>query len=125
MATISSSMLGSHKGIFPLGIENRCENLLNEGEKCIPLPSTSGNEQILLFGVHSCSSEREEAKQYIHNYYNKNISLTSIADNFQLNQAYLNRLFKKSFQTSIPDYLVKIRMEEAGRFIKEHLFCFN
>jgi two-component system response regulator YesN len=64
----------------------------------------------------------KDAKQYIHIYYNENISLTSIADNLQLNQAYLNRLFKKAYQTSIPDYLVKIRMEEAGRFIKEHPF---
>lgn len=64
----------------------------------------------------------KDAKQYIHNYYNENISLTSIADHFQLNQAYLNRLFKKAYQSSIPDYLVKIRMEEACRFIKEHPF---
>ncbi|WP_127493294.1 response regulator transcription factor [Paenibacillus glycanilyticus] len=62
----------------------------------------------------------EDAKKYILAHFTENISLSTIADTFQLNSSYLNRLFKQAYQISIPDFLVQIRMEEACRFIKEN-----
>lgn len=64
----------------------------------------------------------EEARTFMRARFHENISLTSIADAFQLHPAYLNRVFKRAFRLSIPDYLVQLRMEEACRFIKEHPF---
>jgi Response regulator containing CheY-like receiver domain and AraC-type DNA-binding domain len=64
----------------------------------------------------------EEARKYLHAHYHENISLPGIADAFQLHPAYLNRVFKRACGTSIPDYLLNLRMEEASRLIKEHPF---
>ncbi|MEV5026299.1 response regulator transcription factor [Paenibacillus sp. LPE1-1-1.1] len=74
---------------------------------------------------HDQETQRDwakEAKQYMHAQFLENISLTSIADVFQLHPAYLNRVFKRTFQISIPDYLIKLRMDEACRFMREHPF---
>ncbi len=64
----------------------------------------------------------QEAKELITSRFHDNISLTSIADHLSLNPTYLNRVFKRTFQISIPDYLNKVRMEEACQFIRQHPF---
>ncbi|MFC3803891.1 response regulator [Cohnella sp. GCM10012308] len=64
----------------------------------------------------------EEAKSYMEGHFHENISLTAIAESFQLHPAYLNRVFKRAYRLSIPDYLLHLRMEEACRFMKAHPF---
>lgn len=64
----------------------------------------------------------QETKLYIHHHFHENISLGSVADVFQLHPTYLNRVFKRAFQVSIPDYLMSTRMEEACRLIEQHPF---
>lgn len=44
---------------------------------------------------------------------NPNISLTMIADEFNINESYLSRTFKESFKTNLSSFIENIRMREA------------
>ncbi len=60
----------------------------------------------------------QQAKVYIENNYNLDISLEQVADQVFLSSAYFSRLFKKIDGESFTDYLIKIRIEKAIELIK-------
>lgn len=58
-----------------------------------------------------------DVKNYIDEHYMDDISVESLADQFQISMSHLNRIFKQSFQISCKEYITEVRVEQA----KEHL----
>ncbi|PNT90775.1 response regulator transcription factor [Clostridium thermosuccinogenes] len=58
-------------------------------------------------------------KEYIHENYNKDITLEQIADHVFLSPVYVSRLFKEKTGENFSDYLVKVRMEKALKLLEE------
>lgn len=58
-------------------------------------------------------------KQFMNEHFHENITLDSIAGSAFLSASYASRLFKKELNTSIMDYLLQIRMNEARKLLKD------
>ncbi|GIQ68898.1 DNA-binding response regulator [Xylanibacillus composti] len=58
-------------------------------------------------------------KCYIEDHYRENISLKSIAAHFYMNPVYLGQLFKKTYGLYFNDYLLRLRIEEAKRLLRQ------
>lgn len=56
--------------------------------------------------------------RYIDEHYNRDISLTAIADVFYMNAVYLGRLFKASTGQRFTDYLNTLRIERASELLR-------
>ena len=56
---------------------------------------------------------------YIQHFYMLDITVQSIADKFSLNRHYLSRLFKQKYGTTIQQYLLSVRLENAARLLRE------
>lgn len=61
----------------------------------------------------------EKIKKYIDIHYNENISLRSIATKFYMNPVYLGQLFRKSYGVYFNDYLLKLRVQEAKKLLRQ------
>lgn len=61
----------------------------------------------------------QRIKKYIDAHYGENISLKSIAADFYMNAVYLGRLFRKSYGMYFNEYLLKIRVEEAKKLLRQ------
>lgn len=61
----------------------------------------------------------QRVKKYIDAHYGDNISLKSIAAHFYMNAVYLGRLFRKSYGMYFNEYLLKIRVEEAKKLLRQ------
>ena len=70
----------------------------------------SKDDQIYSYYVSKCIN-------YINKNYDKNISLSNLADEYGINSAYLARIFKKESGKSISDYTTTIRIEHAKDLI--------
>ncbi len=64
------------------------------------------------------SSYLDHALQYIHFNFEKNISITDIADFVGITRSYLFQIFKQNMDTSPKDYLMRYRMEHAKELLK-------
>ncbi|RXJ02076.1 DNA-binding response regulator [Anaerobacillus alkaliphilus] len=58
-------------------------------------------------------------KSYIENNYHQNISLKSIANKFYMNPVYMGQLFKKTFGVYFKEFLLKIRIDEAKKLLRQ------
>lgn len=58
-------------------------------------------------------------KAYIDEHYRENISLKSIASRFYINPVYLGQLFKKTYGVYFNDYVLRLRVEEAKRLLRQ------
>lgn len=58
---------------------------------------------------------------YINHHYHEDIGLTELADQVEMNPAYLSILFKEEVGMSYIKYLTKVRIEEAKRLLLEGL----
>ncbi len=47
------------------------------------------------------------------NYFNTNINLNTVAEHFHISPSYLSKKFKEQYESSIIDYLYKVRIEHA------------
>ncbi|MBD2870828.1 response regulator transcription factor [Paenibacillus arenilitoris] len=61
----------------------------------------------------------QKIKAYIDANYASNMSLKSIAGRFYMNPVYLGQLFKKAYGVYFNDYLLRLRIEEAKRLIRQ------
>lgn len=52
------------------------------------------------------------------NFSNPDLSLTQIAENFNINHCYLTRLYKEQFGINLYDYVIQVRMEKAAEYLK-------
>ncbi len=60
-----------------------------------------------------------EIKCYIEmNYYDSNLSLTSISEKFGMSGNYISRLFKEEFGESFVSYLIRYRIEKAKQYLR-------
>ncbi|CAN7761254.1 helix-turn-helix domain-containing protein [Paenibacillus sp. LjRoot153] len=59
-------------------------------------------------------------RQYIDDhYYDNNMSLTSMADHFQISLQYLSTFFKKHSGENITDYIASVRIREAKKLLAD------
>ncbi|MDR2517018.1 MAG: helix-turn-helix domain-containing protein [Spirochaetaceae bacterium] len=59
------------------------------------------------------------AVEYVHEHYAEGIQLGSAASAAQVSPAYLSRLFTEHLKTTFIDYLTELRIENAGRLLRE------
>ena len=60
-----------------------------------------------------------DVKKYIDEHFNNpDLSLTQVGQEFNINHCYLTRLFKDQFGVNLYDYLIQVRMENAGKYLK-------
>jgi len=57
-------------------------------------------------------------KEYVRNNYSKGLTLEEIAESVYLSPYYISRLFKEEQGITIMDYLTKVRIEEAKKFLR-------
>lgn len=57
--------------------------------------------------------------QYVHDNYDKELTLTDIADEIGMSRSYLSHIFKKTTDDTFNTYLTKVRMEKAKSLIME------
>ena len=60
-----------------------------------------------------------EAKEYIRQNYNKNITLNDISERFYINPYYFSQLFKKKTGTTYQKYLTDYRVDRARKLLEE------
>jgi AraC-like DNA-binding protein len=64
--------------------------------------------------------------QYIQLHFHKNaLSLTSIADQFQINPTYLSSFFKKQSGENVSNYINNLRMERAKQLLRDTTLTVN
>jgi hypothetical protein len=61
----------------------------------------------------------EKVKKFIHENYDKELSLDVIAKSVYINRVYLSRLFKKKTGENLFDYINRYRIERAKEFIEQ------
>ena len=61
-----------------------------------------------------------KAKEYILAHYQENISLSDVAAYCGINSSYLSDLFHKTLKESYTKYLLRIRMEQAARLLRQN-----
>lgn len=71
-----------------------------------------------VFTIPQSNQKTQEIFQYIHNYYNKEITLDSLSKLFSTNRTTLNSIFKQACGTSVIKYLNKIRLEIATLMLR-------
>jgi two-component system, response regulator YesN len=59
------------------------------------------------------------------NYADADLSLTKVADQFKINEAYLSHLFKQQTGKNFSSYIEEMRMERAMELIKKTDICIN
>lgn len=57
---------------------------------------------------------------YIEQNYDKDLTLTSLADHFGYSKYYFSRMFNEMFHTSLNDYLSVIRLQHTFSYFEEH-----
>ncbi|WP_321003849.1 helix-turn-helix transcriptional regulator [Eisenbergiella porci] len=62
----------------------------------------------------------ENARKYILSHYQEQISLSQIAEEIGVNSCYLSDIFHKYMGEPYSRYLLRIRMEQAARLLKEN-----
>lgn len=81
-----------------------------------------------LYLVHSVMQVPEENEpdyvqkvlNRIHTSYMEKLTVTQMAEEFNLNRSHLTRLFKAKMNMSIQDYLLQYRLSEAKRYLKHN-----
>ncbi|MBQ8087860.1 MAG: response regulator [Clostridia bacterium] len=71
--------------------------------------SAAGKEGIGLRQIHD----------YMNSHYAEELSLSVLAERFNLSQSYLSRSFKKEFGVNITTHLTNLRMEAARKLLEE------
>lgn len=56
--------------------------------------------------------------KYIHKNYHENISLRDLSIKYDINNAYLSRIFKKETGKNLTDYINDVRIDEAKKLIE-------
>ncbi|SMO52891.1 response regulator [Melghirimyces algeriensis] len=80
----------------------------------------------LLSLIHNAQTRRksrlkgglERAKAYIHQHYQDNLTLASVAAEVNLNPYYFSKLFKEECNTTFIDYLTRVRIDQAKQLIQ-------
>ena len=58
--------------------------------------------------------------EYIREHYMYDISLSELADKYQVSQSYIGKLFRENLQTTFKDYLNQYRVDVAKKLLTDH-----
>lgn len=58
-----------------------------------------------------------EVKNYIDTHYMDDISVESLADQFQISVSHFNRIFKQSFEINCKEYITSVRVDKAKEYL--------
>jgi YesN/AraC family two-component response regulator len=61
----------------------------------------------------------EHVKKYIHEHYNEEISLNKLSEIAYVNPVYLSRLFKEKTGENFIDYLTRVRIDRAKKYLED------
>lgn len=88
--------------------------------------------QLFLAGFEKIESTKsnnkniQKAIKYIHENYDKNINLNTIADNIYITPSYVSILFKQVLGMNFVEYLRKVRLDKACELLKNNrLKCYE
>jgi YesN/AraC family two-component response regulator len=59
------------------------------------------------------------AETFVHEHYCRDLQLTEVANRVSMNYSYFSKLFKERTGQTFTAYLIKVRMEEAQRLLKD------
>ncbi len=79
----------------------------------------SANELMLQDKAHHKEDIILEAKEYIRQNYNRNITLQDLAEKFYLNPYYFSQLFKKKAGVTYQNYLTGYRIDRSRKLLEE------
>lgn len=65
------------------------------------------------------STLNREIISYIGEHYTTDLSLTDIANKFHMSYKYFSRYFKNTFNTTLSDYIMKLRLERAELLLSQ------
>lgn len=71
-------------------------------------------------GYSSGENVLDEVLHYIHNNYQENLKLETIAPLFGYNSSYLGKLFSKKLGINFNSYLDQVRIEEAKKLLMDN-----
>lgn len=91
-------------------VKHYISSLLNHAQEQFDLLKTSKTEHYTA-AIKSIIDE---------SYGDPNLSIQSLADRISLSPAYLGQIFKKRYSLSIPEYVLKVRLNRAKELIKEN-----
>lgn len=80
---------------------------------------SSMNELMLKDSVPKKKDVITEAKEYIRQHYNQNITLNDISKQFFINPYYFSQLFKKKTGMTYQNYLINYRIDRAKKLLSE------
>lgn len=120
--------------ITPDFIRHAYRELTLQVDDCLPLgmPDESSAVQIISLAVASLFAHNEisalsesmqivtTAQKYILSHYHQNISLSDTAEYCGVSSSYLSDLFHKKLKEPYSKYLLRIRMEQAARLLRQN-----
>jgi YesN/AraC family two-component response regulator len=108
---------------FLLDTVKLLESFTNYLEKYGDLKELNAWLKEILFKIfdlrENSNNHINKAKLYINNNYSRNITLSDVATHLGYNPSYLSRLFSSETGLSFSEYLSKVRLEAAIKFLNE------
>ena len=123
-------------------IANLCRQIYNEFTSSLPFSRqltslhlleilyTFSRESALDEGLKNIEQEEinksrrrqimKDAKEFIHQNFNRPISLEDIAESLDISSYYLSRVFSSESGFTLSSYLTRIRMEQAAELMKDN-----
>lgn len=83
------------------------------------LDSSLRNRNFAIDSDNNRTSVLQEIKEYLNEYYYKQLSINDLGAMTQFSPPYLNRLFRERYQLSLHDYLSQLRMSHAKLMLKD------
>lgn len=100
----------------------KCRDFEEMEDKILRIMSSICNENSVVPAENRSTKICKMVKEYIeNNYSNPNLSLVSIANEFNLNDTYLSSTYKKFYSIGLTDYLRFVRMEHAKELLTENV----
>lgn len=107
--------------ILPMVQDDQIEDALHQVDsyhEAIELVKQLSNDLFFEENKDHITDWVEVVDNYIRIHYRENLSIAQLADRFNLNPAYLSRVFKKKKAISPLDLLIQLKIDEAKRMIE-------
>lgn len=98
---------------YEIQLQSLLQQLLIYAARNLDLPST-GHQHI-----NQTHAKVSEIVKYINTHYTEDLTLVSVAEQFEISHFYLSRLFKAVTGFAFIEYLNSIRVKEAQRLLRE------
>lgn len=126
--------ISERANVNPSYIHKAYEELTRQVDTYLPMgqPQESAMVQIVISAVraltalepkmspHETSQIVTTAQKYILSHYQENISLSDVAGYVGVSSSYLSDLFHRKLEEPYSKYLLRIRMEQAARILREN-----